>query len=259
MDMAKFNAMSGGFVWVAGGPFQKPDDIIIDRYYAAQRRVGLHDAITVMNKTWRVCGIVEAGKMVRIVVPVDVLQEMDSARGKFSQIYLKLDDPANTDAVIAQIKELLGPDYPVWSLQAWISMVAADNIPGVREFTIVVMGIGVVIGFAVVCLSMYMAVLQRTREIGILKSLGASKTFILGIILTEALLLGLGGTVLGILMSYGARALILKIIPASLPMVIAYEWWPIALAITLVGAGFGALYPGVTAARHDPIEALAYE
>ena len=66
------------------------------------------------------------------------------------------------------------------------------------------MGIGVVIGFAVVCLSMYMAVLQRTREIGILKSLGASKGFILGIILSEALLLGLGGTILGILMSYGA-------------------------------------------------------
>jgi ABC-type antimicrobial peptide transport system permease subunit len=42
-------------------------------------------------------------------------------------------------------------------------------------------------------------------------------------------------------------------------MVIAYDWWPIALVITLGAAGFGALYPGVAAARHDPIEALAYE
>jgi putative ABC transport system permease protein len=259
MDMAKFKAMSGGFVWVAGGPFQKPDDIIIDRYYAAQRKVGVGDTITVMDKKWHVCGVVESGKMARIVVPVDVLQNLDSARGKFSQIYLKLDDPANTGAVIAQLKELLGPDYPVWSMQEWISQITPDRIPGVREFTIVVMGIGVVIGFAVVCLSMYMAVLQRTREIGILKSLGASKVFILRIILTEALILGVGGTALGILMSYGARALIVKIIPASLPMVIVYEWWPIALAITLVAAGFGALYPGVSAARHDPIEALAYE
>ena len=84
-------------------------------------------------------------------------------------------------------------------------------------FILVIMGIGVVIGFAVVCLSMYMAVLQRTREIGILKSLGGSKSFILRMILSEALLLGIGGTILGILMSYGAYWLIKTLVPASLP------------------------------------------
>ena len=102
-------------------------------------------------------------------------------------------------------------------------------------------------------------ILQRTREIGILKSLGASKGFILGIILTEALLLGLGGTILGILMSYGAASLIHALKPASLPMIIVYQWWPRAAAITLLGALLGALYPGLTAAAHDPIEALSYE
>jgi putative ABC transport system permease protein len=106
---------------------------------------------------------------------------------------------------------------------------------------------------------MYMAVLQRTREIGILKSLGASKSFILGIILSEALFLGLGGTVLGILMSYGAASLIHFLKPASLPMIIVYGWWPRAGAITVLGALLGALYPGLTAAAHDPIEALSYE
>jgi putative ABC transport system permease protein len=117
----------------------------------------------------------------------------------------------------------------------------------------------VVIGFAVVCLSMYMAVLQRTREIGILKSMGGSKGFILGIILAEALMLGVGGSVLGIVMSYGAYWLIHTLVPASFPMIIVYHWWPIAGSITLLAAGLGALYPGLSAAAHDPIEALAYE
>ena len=64
---------------------------------------------------------------------------------------------------------------------------------------------GVVIGFFVVSLSMYMAVLQRTREIGILKSLGASNGFVLGMILAEAGILGVGGTLLGIAFSFGTR------------------------------------------------------
>jgi putative ABC transport system permease protein len=106
---------------------------------------------------------------------------------------------------------------------------------------------------------MYMAVLQRTREIGILKAIGGSNSFILRIILAEAMVLGIGGTVLGILMSFGAWWLIRKLVPSSLAIDIVPLWWPIAGAITLVGAGLGALYPGLNAARHDPIEALAYE
>ena len=72
-------------------------------------------------------------------------------------------------------------------------------------------------------------------------------------------LLGIGGTILGIIMSYGAYWLIHALVPASLPMVIVYEWWYIAGVITVIGALLGALYPGLTAAAHDPIEALAYE
>ena len=144
-------------------------------------------------------------------------------------------------------------------MEAFTSMFNVNNIQGLKEFIYVVMGIGVVIGFAVVCLSMYMAVLQRTREIGILKSLGGSKGFILRIILIEALALSLGGTVLGIIMSYGAYWAVGTFVPASIPMIIVYSWWPKACAITLVGTALGSLYPGLNAARHDPIEALAYE
>src|SRR5947209_12119709 len=100
-----------------------------------------------------------------------------------------------------------------------MSMFNVNKIQGLPEFIGVIIGIGVVIGFAVVCLSMYMAVLQRTREIGILKSLGGSKAFILGIILVEALMLGVGGTALGIVMSYGAYWLIHALVPASFPMI----------------------------------------
>jgi putative ABC transport system permease protein len=258
IDLRDFDKMSGGFTYIEGGPFHGSNEVILDRYYAAQQGVHAGGRINLLNREWRVAGVIEGGKLARIVFPVAVLQDLTSNTGKFSQIYLKLDNPANTAAVIRDLKTTM-PDYQIYSTDEFLSLFSVNNIQGLHEFIVVIMVIGVIIGFAVVCLSMYMAVLQRTREIGILKSLGASKVFILRIILTEALLLGVGGTLLGILMSFGAWWLIRTIVPASIPMIIVYSWWPIAGLITLIGTGLGALYPGLSAARHDAIEALAYE
>ncbi len=258
VDLKQFDQMSGGFTYLHGGPFQGPDDVIIDQFYADEQHAHVGDRITLLNKPWRVCGIIEGGKLAHIVFPLGVLQEKTSSTGNVSQIYLKLDDPANTAAVVQGLKNLL-PDYPIFSIAEFTSLINVNNIPALKEFIIVIMAIGVIIGFAVVCLSMYMAVLQRTREIGILKSLGASQFFILRIILTEAVILGIGGTILGIAMSFGAWWLIRTVEPASIPMVIVPSWWPIAGVVTLIGSALGALYPGIGAARHDTIEALAYE
>ena len=258
INLKQFDQMSGGFTYLHGGPFQGPNEVIIDQFYADQQHAHVGDRITILNTPWRVCGIIEGGKLAHIVFPLAVLQEKTSNVGKVSQIYLKLDDPANTAAVVQGLKEKLA-DYPIYSMAEFTSLYNVNNIPALREFIVVIMAIGVIIGFAVVCLSMYMAVLQRTREIGILKSLGASQFFILRIILTEAVILGIGGTVLGIAMSFGACWLIRTVEPASIPMVIVPIWWPIAGVVTLIGSAFGALYPGLSAARHDTIEALSYE
>ncbi|HXK07820.1 MAG TPA: ABC transporter permease [Verrucomicrobiae bacterium] len=261
VDPKVFAEMSGGFLFRSGGTFQGPDDVIIDDYYAEQKKYRVGDKVKMLNHEWRVSGIMESGKLSHIIVPLATMQEVKGEAGKVSQIYLKLDNPANTKIVIDALNHdpRLGGDYPIYPMEEYTSLLSVNNIPGLKPFTYVIVGIGVVIGFAVVCLSMYMAVLQRTREIGILKSLGGSKGFILRIILAEALMLGVGGTILGIIMSYGAYWLIRTLVPASFPMIIVHAWWPIAGAITLVATGLGALYPGLSAAAHDPIEALAYE
>jgi putative ABC transport system permease protein len=258
IDLDRFTAMSGGFTYLEGSPFRQADDVIVDRYYAAERHIHAGDPIMLLNRPWHVSGVIEGGKLSHIFVQLKYLQELDSSTGKLSQIFLKLDKPSNTAAVIQALKEKL-PEYPIYSMEELMSMVSVNSIGGLREFTWVVVGIGVVIGFAVVCLSMYMAVLQRTREIGILKSLGGSNGFILGIVVLEAMLLGVGGTLLGIVMSFGAKWLIHTFVPASIQMAIVPVWWPLALGITLASAMLGALYPGLRAAHHDPIEALAYE
>lgn len=258
IDVPAFEKMSGGFVYLEGHGFQQPNDIVIDQFYADQRKVHAGDKLKVMNLDWNVAGVVEPGKLAHVFLPIDVLAAKTQTEGKVSQIYLKADSEANINEAVAQLKKKFD-EYPIYAMKDAISLTSVNNIPLLKNFINVVVGIGVVIGFSVVSLSMYMAVLQRTREIGILKSLGATKAFIMNMILTEALLMGLGGTAFGILLSYITKFTLQKLVPASLPPAIVMEWWPIAGGVAVGAALLGALYPGMIAVRQDPIEALAYE
>ncbi len=259
VDLSEFDKMTGGFRYLEGGPLRGGYDVLLDQPYAQQHKLHVGDIYEQLNQKWHVAGIIAPGKLARVVVPKATLQELDAATNKVSLIFVRIDDPARAAAVAGELQNIY-PNLKVQTMDEYTSiMFNPDNIESVRVFTNVVIGIGVVIAFAVVCLTMYMAVLQRTREIGILKSLGGSKILILRIMLTEAGALGLAGTAFGIGLSFGARWAISTFAPASFPMIIVPLWWPRVLAITLAASLVGALYPGITAASHDPIEALAYE
>jgi putative ABC transport system permease protein len=258
INVEEFHHMSGPFVFVEGHTFAKPDDILLDTYFARQVHAHAGSRVNLMNHDWDVAGIVEPGKLSHAFLPIHVLQDLEGSQGKVAQIYLKLDNPDNTNAVIDSIKTLL-PDYKVWSIEELVSLTSVNNVPFLRPFLNVIVGVAVLIGAAVASLSMYMAIQQRTRDIGILKSLGASKLLILRSILMEALLLGLCGSIVGVGFSFLSRWLMEEIVPASLPQAIVPGWWPIAAAVAMGSAVLGALYPATLAARQDPIEAIAYE
>jgi len=256
IHLAEFDAMSGGFKYLEGGPFMGPDDLIVDDVEA--RSSHLHaGSIVDFGIKWRVTGVVESGKFSRMFADLKPLQEKYSSTGKVSVIWVKVDHQATVQSVIEALKQEL-PEYQIWSVEQYTSLISANNIPLLKNFTAVVIGIGVVIGFLVVFLSMYTAVLERTREIGILKALGASPGYVLGILLRETVLLAVVGILSGILMTYGSRALLNALYPTFVTE-IAYDWWPIAAVIALIAALIGAIYPGLKAARQDAIEALSYD
>ena len=148
--------------------------------------------------------------------------------------------------------------YSVRSMPEFLSTMTPENLPGFDLAIKIVIGVAVVVGFLVIFQSMCTAVMERTREIGILKALGASPGYIVGILMRETIFLGLIGAVMGIVLTYGTRAVIMSF-PASLTQKIVPDWWPISTALALAGAMLGALYPGLKAARQDAIEALTYE
>ncbi len=258
VDLETFTKMSGGFRFIEGGPFRGPNDIIVDEFYAQQEGLHAGSTLNLLNRDWRVAGIIEGGKLARIILPLKVVQDLTANTGKLSQIYLKMDSQAAIAPTVAALKQKL-EGYPIYPMDELLSYFSVNNVPMLKGFINVVITIGIVIGFAVVFLSMYTSVLQRTREIGILKSLGASRWYVVNIILREAMLMAIGGTVLGILLSFGAKWLIAQLAGGSLTQAVVPQWWPVAGGIALAGALLGGLYPGMQAARQDPIEALAYE
>ena len=258
IDVPTFTAMSGGFVFDSGHIFQQPDEIIIDTYQAQQMKVKVGETIKMMNKDWVLAGIFEPGKLAHAIAGIAVMQKLLGATGMISRVYVKADDPANVETVVKELQQRL-PGYGVIRMSDYTSLINPNQIGPLRIFINVVIGIAVIIAFAVTSLSMYMAILQRTREIGILKSLGGSRMFVMRLILAEACILGIGGTVVGVLLSFLTRWLLHTFVPASMPQAIVPEWWWKAGLIALAGAILGAIYPGFIAVRQDPIEALAYE
>jgi putative ABC transport system permease protein len=257
-DLATFDRLNGGFRFVQGGPFEHPDDALVDQVYANQHKLHVGDTITNTNHKWRVSGIYEPGMLARMVVPLATLQDLTGNTGKVSTMYVKVDNAVNIPGVLAELADKL-KTYKVYSMEDYTSLFSAANIPMLTDFIWVVVGVGVLVGFLVVFLSMYTAVLERTREIGVLKALGASPGYILNILLRETILLAAAGSILGILLSYVTRFIIRDLVRSSLIQAIVPRWWLPAAAIAIVGALLGSLYPGLKAARQDAIEALAYD
>lgn len=259
IDYESFNALRP-FVFIAGGPFQSPNDIIVDDVFA-QTGKGAHvgDSVQILGHTFRICGIVESGKGGRKMLPIETLGTLISAPGKASQFFLKSDDPANQEAIRQEILHAPGFEaYQIQTMHEWLSMMTPDHIPGFDIALNVVTIIASLVGFLVIFLSMYTAILERTREIGILKSMGASKQTIVSMVLRESVLMALVGIGLGIGLIYAIHAVLLSRYP-GLFFEITQSWIVRASIIAFFGAILGAAYPAFLAARKDPIDALSYE
>ena len=203
-------------------------------------------------------GVFESGKLTRMCVRLPVLQEFTGNPHRLSQIYIKVDNPAHTQDVIRELRKLLS-GYPIYSMEEFSSLLSINSIGLLRNFIGVVIAIAIIVGFIVVSMAMYTAVLERTREIGILRSLGASSPMIFNLLLKETLILSIVGTALGIALTHLAQWFLENIGHSGLTQETIYTWWPIAGFIAITGAVLGTLAPAFKAIHQEVIAALAYE
>ncbi len=252
-----FRAVSGGFVFLQGHDMAGPDDILIDDWAAKAKNANADGRFRLLDHDFHVAGIVEHGKGARLFVPLQTLQDLSGARDKASVFFIKCTRPDHSPDVIEQMRHTF-PGYQIRPLKDFLSLMTSAGLPGLDAFINSMIGLAVAIGFLVIFISMYTTVIERTREIGVLKSLGASKGFIVKALLSETTLLCGVGIVAGIGLSYAVRAAFLAAFP-TLSILISLDWALRAAAIAVFGGLLGASYPAWVASRKDPIEALSYE
>jgi putative ABC transport system permease protein len=257
VDLASFDRVSGGFAFLSGGPFQGPDDILVDNIYASANHSKVGQTLNLLNHNFHISGIVQQGKGARMYIPLATAQDMVGAQDRASMFFVKCTNPALTDKTADEIRTLL-PTYSILPIQEYMALETSNNLPGLNYFITAMIGIAVGIGFLVIFLSMYTTITERTREIGILKSLGASKTYIVSAILREAALLTVFGIIVGFIGSLFMRRILVDLFP-TLPVELTWDWRLYAASLALMGSIVGAFYPALRAARLDPVDALAYE
>ncbi|HEY8054735.1 MAG TPA: FtsX-like permease family protein [Terriglobales bacterium] len=259
VNLAEFNAVSGGFRFLKGGPFHAGSyEMIADDLQAASAHYRIGQKIPLLGQQFTLTGIFEHGMGSRVFIPLDVLDRLGGTPDRAATFYIKTQPNVPIQDVVERLRKL-APSLKVDSLNQFLSLFTASRIsPAVPIFQRVMVGIAVAIGFLVIFLSLYTTVLERTREIGILKSLGASRSYIVSVILRESELLAALGVGAGTAASYLLWRLLQQVYP-TLTLEWTWQWVGWAAVIALGSSAVGALYPAYKAASQDPIAALAYE
>jgi putative ABC transport system permease protein len=257
IEPESFRAVSGGFVFLQGHDMEGPDDLLVDDWAAKAKKLKVGDTYSLLNHDWHVVGIIEHGKGARLFVPLGTLQDLVGAHDKASIFLLRCTRPEHTEDVMEELRHVL-PGYTIRPLKDFLSLMTATNIPGLKTFIHAMIALAIAIGLLVIFLTMYTTVIERTRDIGVLKSLGANRSFIIRALLAESAALCIIGIAAGIGLSYAVRGAFLAGFP-TLSILITPRWVAGAAAIALGGALVGASYPAWMASRKDPVEALSYD
>jgi len=250
-------ASMNGIRLVSGQPPTGVNDAMIDEVKARNNNLHVGDMLKPFgpNQQYRISGIYTPESGPRVKLTLAGLQEALEAKGKCTFIFIKLRQPDQVDAMAKKIDA----ELPGNLIQPTREVFAGfeKTIPYLAVFLRVLVGLAAVVSAVVVMLAMYTTITERTREIGILKAMGASRGYIVGIIEKEAILISLIGLVVG----FAASVLIGSLIHKVYGLVFEYSWqWTItAAAIGLVGGVLGALYPAWRASNLDAVNALSYD
>ena len=251
-EFAKMNEMQ----LVAGRAPQAVNEVVVDETKAKSNKLSVGSTLSLFgNQPYTVTGIYTPEAGPRVKMSLAAMQDALEAPDKSTWIYVRTTDPERAVETAQRIRETLPGNSLQMTRDIFTSIEKSIPYLGVFLRTLVILS--AFVSALVVMLAMYTTITERTREIGILKAMGASRGYIVGEIEKEAMLISVIGVVAGFAISFLAGYLIER----SYGLVFEYSWtWGLTAAlIGLLGGALGSLYPAVRAANLDAVSALAYE
>jgi putative ABC transport system permease protein len=256
IDYPSFQRISGGLDIVDGQGLDERNTLIMDTVLAGATGVTVGEVLPMLNREFKVAGICRAGAGGRLYARLDDIQEAIGTPEKASFFLVKGKSALEADRLTERLQERF-KGYKITPM-AQVSKVMQQNAVGLEQFKKALTGIAVVISFLVVLLAMYTTIIERTREIGILRAIGAGQATVVRLVVAESALICAAGVVVGILLAVLGSWYLPRIFP-TLAVTLSREWALIASALGLAGGLLGSIYPAVKAARMDPIQALNFE
>jgi putative ABC transport system permease protein len=249
-------AATAGLQIIQGRQFvEGRDEMMTDSAWIKSRKLKIGDKFGIYEKQFEIVGTYEPSAGARIKIPLTTMQAQLGAEGKVSGFLVKIKDGYTPQAVGDNIQAKFPDNLIIRTSE--LEELYMQGVPALNVFLDVVIGVAAAISGLIILLTMYTTVTERTRQIGVLKSLGMSKFSIAWTIVQEAMFISLGGIVFGVLATYLLKFALTQW--TTLRVAIEPQIVLTIVVVGMVSGVIGALYPGLRAARLDAVEALNYD